>query len=293
VTVHERAEFRAMGTQVSVIGPAGHHAFEAASARVRARFAEEELRFSRFRGDSELTHVNASAGRPTRVSRPFAEVVGIALAAAATTGGRFDPTVHDALVAAGYDRDFDEVLAGARGALHPAIPCGRWNEVIVDASTVSLPADVHLDLGGIAKGWTVDRASEDALASGLPWVLVNAGGDLRIAGEAPVLEVAVEDPEDPELEVVRLRLTTGALATSSVAKRTWAPGQHHVIDPTTGAPADTDLLQATVWAPTCAEAEVLATRALLEGTQVASELPSVLVTVDREVHISVPSEEAA
>lgn len=270
--------FRAMGTGIQLLGPEGHPAMQGAVRAVEARFAAEERRFSRFRSDSELSLVNAAAGSPTPVSTAFAEVVEIALDAAATTEGLFDPTVHDALVAAGYDRDFDEVMAGARGSLHPAVPCGRWGDVELDAGILRLPEGVHLDLGGIAKGWTVDLAAADALEAGLPWALVNAGGDLRLAGDAPTIEIAVEDPEQPERELLRLRLADGALATSSIAKRSWAPGRHHVIDPRTGAPAETDLLQATVWASTCTQAEILATHALLQGSGVATSLRCALVT---------------
>jgi thiamine biosynthesis lipoprotein len=285
-TSFARHDFRAMGTAVHLLGPADDPAFPRAAARVERRFAREDRRFSRFREDSELTRLNRSSGSPVRVSRAFAEVLRLALEAASSSGGLFDPTVHDALVAAGYDRDFDEVLAGARGALHPAVPCGRWPEVVMDGSLVRLPDGVHLDLGGVAKGWTVDRAAEDALAAGLPWVLVNAGGDLRIAGAAPVLDVAVEEPERPEGELVRLRLAAGALATSSVVKRSWGPARHHVIDPRTGAPAQTELLQASVWAPTCAEAEVLATQALLQGRSAAASLSCVLVADDGDVLVA-------
>jgi thiamine biosynthesis lipoprotein len=227
------------------------------------------------------------------VSAPFAELLALALDAAVRTDGRFDPTVHDALVAAGYDRDFDELLAGARAALHPATPCGRWAEVEVDGRTLTLPAGVHLDLGGIAKGWTADRATEDAVATGLPWAAVNAGGDLRLAGEAPPLDIAIEDPEDPESELLRLRLSSGGIATSSVAKRTWAPGRHHIIDPATGLPAETELLQVTVWAETATEAEVRATDALLRGRKAAQELAAVMVTRGGDVVVSMSLEEAA
>jgi thiamine biosynthesis lipoprotein len=281
-----------MGTTFEVIVPSGHRAADRAVRAVRTRVEREELRCSRFRPDSELTHVNRAAGRPTSVSSPFAALVTLALEAADRTRGRFDPTVHDALVAAGYDRDFDELLAGARGALRPPVPCGRWAEAEVDGRTLTLPAGVHLDLGGIAKGWTADRATEDALRVGVPWIAVNAGGDLRVAGDAPTLSVAVEDPEVPGGELLRLRIREGGLATSSVAKRTWAPGRHHVIDPRTGLPADTELLQATVWAATAVEAEVAATDALLRGPT-AVEVPSVLVDRHGGVHVSCAVEEAA
>jgi thiamine biosynthesis lipoprotein len=284
--------FRAMGTTVTMLGPADDPAFEDAARQVQDRFTAEEQRFSRFRADSELSRVNARAGTPTRVSAPFAALTRLALNGAAATGGRFDPTVHDALVAAGYDRDFDELIAGARGALHAATPCGRWAEAEVDDRTLTLPAGIHLDLGGIAKGWTADRAAEDAIAAGLPWVVVNAGGDLRIAGAAPSLEVGVEDPEAPRQEMLRLRLGSGGVATSSIAKRTWAPGVHHVIDPSTGRPAETELLQATVWAEDATHAEIYATDALLLGVSAADRYPAVLVAHDGDVLSSMPTEEA-
>ncbi len=284
--------FRSMGTDVTVHGP-DHGAFDAASSVLRRRFLAEDRRFSRFRGDSELTSVNQRAGRWTSVSDGFAEVLAAALAAARTTDGIFDPTVHDALVAAGYDRDFDEILAGARGALHPSAPCGRWREIRSRPGAVFLPTGVHLDLGGIAKGWCVDRAADDAIAAGLPWVLVNAGGDLRVAGDAPALEVAIEDPGPGNEELLRSHIRSGALATSSVCARAWGIDAHHVIDPFTGAPARTEVIQASVWAATCAEAEVGATHALLLGTDAAARYPAVLVTRSGEIVISMPIEEDA
>ena len=263
-----RDGFRAMGTDVSLYGPDGE-AFDEAFAAIRRVFETEERRFSRFRDDSELTAVNRLAGRWVPVSSPFERVVRLALDQASATGGLFDPTVLHALMAAGYDRDFDEVLAGARGALHPPEPCGRWTEVQVRHGAVRLPPEVGLDLGGIAKGWTVDLAAADALDAGLAWAVVAAGGDLAIVGDAPVLEIPIEDPETLERPMATLRLDQGALATSSVAKRAWGRGLHHVIDPRTGAPLRSDTVQATVWAPTCAEAEVLATWALLRGPDAA------------------------
>jgi thiamine biosynthesis lipoprotein len=278
--------FRSMGTDVTVLGPE-HPAFDRAVDIVAARFVAEDLRFSRFRGDSELTRINRAGGGWTNASDGFVEVVDAAVTAARATDGIFDPTVHDALIAAGYDRDFDELLAGARAALHPATPCGRWREIRTRPGAVDLPAGVHLDLGGIAKGWCADRAAADAIASGLPWVLVNAGGDLRVIGRAPLLDVAIEDPETTG-ELLHTTIAAGAIATSSVCKRAWGTDLHHVIDPFTGQPARTELLQASVWAPTCTEAEVAATHALIIGVDAAHRYPAVLVTRGAEIVISMP-----
>jgi len=280
-----------MGTDVSLYGPDAD-AFDEAFAAIRRVFETEERRFSRFRDDSELTAVNRLAGQWVAVSSPFERVVRLALDHASATGGLFDPTVLHALMAAGYDRDFDEVLAGARGVLHPPQPCGRWTEVQVRQGAVRLPPEVGLDLGGIAKGWTVDLVAAEALDAGLGWAVVAAGGDLAIVGDAPALEIPIEDPETLERPMATLRLARGALATSSVAKRSWGTGLHHVIDPRTGAPLRSDTVQATVWAPTCAEAEVLATWALLRGPDAADQLSCAMVTSSGDVVVSFDQEMA-
>ena len=200
--------FRAMGTDVSLTGP-DDPSFTQAAEAVEAVFAREEHRFSRFREDSELSRVNQAAGRWTSVSAPFEALIGIALTQAERTDGLFDPTVLHAMVAAGYDRDFDEVLAGARGALHPPQPCGRWHEIVMRPGEILLPAGVGLDLGGIAKGWTSDLAAEAAVREGLPWSLVSAGGDMRIVGQAPPIDVRIEDPGAPSETAATLRLGSG------------------------------------------------------------------------------------
>ncbi|HET9672691.1 MAG TPA: FAD:protein FMN transferase, partial [Actinomycetota bacterium] len=210
-----------MGTTVRVLADTSADAatVDAAAAAIEDTFRREELRFSRFRPNSELSRVNAAAGGPTAVSPTFRTVLRLALDAAERTDGAFDPTVLGALAALGYDRDFDEVLSGARGVLHPPTPCGRWTEVRVDRGQVRLPAGVGIDLGGLVKGWTADVAAARALRSGLGWVVVNAGGDLRVDGEAPTIPVAVEDPDDPSVEVGRLLVRGGGVATSSTRTR--------------------------------------------------------------------------
>lgn len=278
-----RSAFRSMGTDVELVGPA-HAAFAGAAAIVREIFESDDRRYSRFRAESELSRVNAGAGYWMSVSPPFAELLAFAIEAARGTEGRFDPTVLDAVIAAGYDRDFDELLAGARAALRPPRPCGRFDEIELEGHRVRLPAGVGLDLGGVAKGWCVDRAAGAVVDAGLPWALVNAGGDLRIAGEVPqAIPVAIEDPEGATLEAGRVQLHVGALATSSTTRRAWGDGLHHLIDPATGAPASGDVLQATVWAPTCAEAEVAAKDALLRGPCSLERRSGVLVLRDGRI----------
>lgn len=291
----DRHAFRAMGTDVSLIAPAGGLGFGRAAADVERIFAREERRFSRFRADSELSRANRAAGRWTELSDEAAALVALALDAAERTHGRFDPTVLHAVVAAGYDRDLDRVRAEGRDARRTPTGCGRWREIRLEGRRLRMPAGVGLDLGGIAKGRTVDLAVLAAFERGLPWVVVNAGGDLRVEGEplAPGIGIAIDDPERPGAEAGRIRLTSGAVATSSIARRTWGPGLHHLIDPRTGLPSDGLVLQATAWAATCVEAEVASKTALLEGEPALGHVPAVLVLRDGRILTSLQEVAAA
>jgi thiamine biosynthesis lipoprotein len=198
--------------------------------------------------------------------------------------------VLPALQAAGYDRDYDELIAApARPAVAPGVP-HRWRQVELDGRMLFLREGAALDFGGIAKGWAVDQAL--AHTAPLPWALIDAGGDMALGGHVDEpLQIGVADPNDSRLEVARLGLDGGALATSSTVGRSWGPGLHHVIDPRTWLPATTDVLQATVWARTCTEAEVLATWTLLRGPQALREVPGIVVTAHDQVFNSMPGAE--
>lgn len=285
-----RSGFRAMGTDVSVLTP-GDAPHAAVLATARATFETEEQRCSRFSDDSELMRVNRASDTWVEISEGFEALVRFALAQARTTGGRFDPTMLAAIRAAGYDRDF--VALDPTRAPGAPVPGGGWRRIRLERGRVRLPAGVGIDLGGVAKGWTVDLAAREALRVGARWVLVNAGGDLRVMGDAPALDVAIEDPADREVEALRLRLSSGGLATSSVRARAWGEGRHHLIDPDTGAPADDAVIQASVWASTCAEAETRATWALLTGPPALRDVAGALVTRDGDLLASFPAEAVA
>jgi thiamine biosynthesis lipoprotein len=264
-----RHAFRAMGTEIELLldgRPAGFF------AAVEAEFERLEALLSRFRPDSELSRLNAAG---TLDAGPdLLAVTQAALAARERSGGRFDPTVHDALVAAGYDRSFELLTSDDSDRNGRAPRCG--GRVYVDNSRITLAPGARLDLGGIAKGYAVDRAA--AILAECGPCLVNAGGDLVARGGS--WPVGLEGAE------VVLELTAGAIATSGRDRRRWRRGgqeHHHLIDPATSRPAVTELLHVTVIAPTAVDAEVLAKVAFLGGVV---DVPRVLVHTDGTVTLA-------
>jgi thiamine biosynthesis lipoprotein len=259
---------------------------DAAFDEVEAEFERLEQIFSRFRDDSELSRLNR-AGRAV-AGGELLEVVQRALEARDSTGGRFDPTVHDAVTASGYDRTFAEVEAAGRAPRSAGVRCGGDVRVDPATHTIALGKGARLDLGGIAKGWSAERGCDVLQAVGP--CLVNAGGDLAVRGRpAPgVWPISVETPEGD----VTLGLRDGGMATSGRDVRRWLRNGcelHHLIDPATGAPAGGDVLRVTVVGADAVEAEVNAKALFLAGADAAvveadtRGLPCVVVTVDGRV----------
>ncbi len=255
--------FHAMGTEVTVhaptCGPIGEALLSVEVARI---FAEAERRYSRFREDSELAALNR-AREPMRVSRELLETLRDAQRWSERTRGVFDAGLGAALVGSGYDRSF---RAGALDRVAPpaAAPRGSLSELIIDedACTVFRPAHVVIDLGGLVKGRTVDRAAalEEDIA-------VDAGGDARMRGDGWIVDV--EDPRDERHTLLALRVCDRAVATSAPNRRNWLRGgrtHHHLIDPRTQRSAESDLAQATVVAETTEAADVLAKTVFLLGS---------------------------
>jgi thiamine biosynthesis lipoprotein len=229
---------------------------------------------SRFRYDSELTRLNQIHDQPVPVSHTLWEVLQAARTAEKFTNGLVTPTLLDALVKAGYDRSFDVL---PHQVTHKSIP--RWvvpaplNMMNVDAAaqTVILPSGMSLDFGGIAKGWCADQAVKRLQMDGP--TLVNAGGDIAISGpraDGSEWQIAISNPFQSGEEIGTIYLTACGVATSGKDRRRWTRDgilQHHVINPFTGQPAETDLLTVTVVAPTVMEAEAAAKAAFILGSR--------------------------
>jgi thiamine biosynthesis lipoprotein len=239
--------------------------------------------------------LNKAAGKWVSVSQTLWEVLQAAWEAIGWTDGLVTPTILPALESAGYDRSFEKIRNdnGSIGnhSSREKDPSGliiNWKNVEFDVSKrrVRMPEGMRLDLGGFGKGWAADQACQRL--AGFGPTLVEAGGDIalsaRLAGESP-WRIAINHPTQmqdgrydhsadyPDRPGCNRRefVTQGpaGVAASGNAFRNWGNGDqmHHLIDPRTGRPAASDLLQVSVLAETALKAEIAAKAAFILGCQ--------------------------
>jgi thiamine biosynthesis lipoprotein len=261
-----------MGAECSVLvvdGPLG-----------LATFAEREVtrcesRWSRFREDSELRYLNARAGGGfVSLTHDTFAVVERAVELWYATSGWFDPTVLDALIAAGYDATFEQVRRRPTFArLDGPEATAGCAQIELDPTrrAVRLPRNVHLDLGGVGKGFAADLVAERVVERGARGACVELGGDIRVLGEAPDGEawsIEVEDPFDESRVLLSAMLDDDAIVTSSRLHRRWCTVEgeaHHLINPTTGEPARAGVAAVITRARDAASAEAVAKAAFVAG----------------------------
>ena len=303
------AERPALGTsaRLAVWPP---ESLDGALAAVDNVLAALDRQASRFRQDSEISWIQRSGGGLFMLSDGLAEAISVALAAAEWTGGLTDPTVGDALISLGYDRDFAAIEPERREPAGAPVPAPGWQLVGLDGPLLRLPPGVRLDLGATAKGLGSDRAARAATAAGATaatatavaapggqasGVLVSLGGDIAVGGTPPRdgWPILVADGPDPagSSRAQHVRLPSGAVATSSITCRQWRRAGrmlHHIVDPRTGRPADGPWQTVSVAAATCADANAAATAAIVAGERaeewlVSAGLPARLVSHDAAV----------
>ena len=244
-----------------------------ATAVVFEQLAKVDAAANRFLAGSEVSRLARGTGTPAAVSPLLAELIGVALAAAAATGGAVDPTLGGPLLDLGCpDWAAAEPTGPTAGPDRPQPSVRRrtsWRDVRLDGRMVTLPAGTLLDLGATAKAHAADRcavAVADRFGCG---ALVSLGGDLRAAGPPPDggWQVLVQDGPDEPASQVRLA-GAAAVATSSTLHRTWRQGgtvRHHVLDPATCRPAAPVWRTVSVAADTCVRANTWSTAALVRG----------------------------
>ena len=241
-------------------------------------FEEWEQVLSRFRYDSELTRLNQIHEHPVQVSEILWDVFQAAQKAEQMTNGLVTPTVLNAMIDAGYDRPFDELIdLDPPGAGSVEISAALLKEISAHEAdrTITLPSGIGLDFGGVAKGWAAHQAMERLQVEGP--ALVDAAGDIAIsgprAGGSP-WQIGVADPFHKGEEIEILFLERCGVATSGKDRRRWLREgalKHHIINPLTDQPAETDVLTVTVIAPDVMLAEAAAKAAFIQGSRAGLE----------------------
>jgi FAD:protein FMN transferase len=281
---HEVSDtFRCFGSRCGafVIGDSREHTAEQAVADARRRLLSWHERFSRFEPHSELSRLNRDRRRQVPVSDLMARFADAATRAAFLTAGLVDATLLEEIERAGYRSHHESSvpLDVTLALAPPRQPAGaradaRWRSIEVDlaARTVTRPPGVQLDSGGIAKGLFADILAEQL--AGHESYAIDCGGDLRLGGIGRLpRSVRVASPFGEGI-LHELEVADGGIATSGIGKRSWmnADGAcaHHVLDPSTGRPAFTGIVQVTALAPSAVEAEIAAKAALLSGPDAAA-----------------------
>jgi thiamine biosynthesis lipoprotein len=257
---------------------------EEAADLARGRLLDAHRRLSRFSEGSELARLNRDPREEVPATPLLRALAGAVAIAGSHSGGLVDATLLDGIERAGYRQSLGDhrplALAEALSSRVERTPgqphhSGRWRSVSVDdtAETIIRPPGLRIDSGGIAKGLVADLLAADfgehrAYA-------IDCCGDIRIGGSSgQERTVLIDDPfGGPPMHELRLR--NGAVATSGISHRCWVGADgtpaHHILDPSTGEPAFTGIVQATAHAPSALLAEVYAKAALLSGPERAAE----------------------
>ncbi|MCL6633519.1 MAG: FAD:protein FMN transferase [Alicyclobacillus herbarius] len=302
-----RHTFRALGTTVEMGVASSPEGLDTPSilTACEAQIHRYEQRLSRFLPDSDVAHINRHPGEWVTVHPGTATVVELAIEAFMATGGLFHPALAGWLEAYGYGVSFDQVPVDSAGppvSLPPAPAdvcpvevrrtpdqeqiCRQRLDCVQTPATASAkpsqtpahPRQVRvlpgwkLDLGGIGKGWIVERAADFLRAAGLRQFVVSAGGDMVCAETKAGIpwRIRIDDPLGGAAPVLTLSVENLAVATSGTYQRRWRQGGrevHHILNPRTGRPAETDVVSCTVLHPRLVAAEVLAKTALILGWQ--------------------------
>ncbi|MFT9849945.1 FAD:protein FMN transferase [Aneurinibacillus sp. REN35] len=273
--------FRAMNTECSTAGLSS-----SAQRRVEAWFTYVEQKASRFRPDSELMQINQSQAPLYFVSLLIYQLLQEAETYFRRTDGVFSPYLGRCIHALGYTKSFENIPQVTSATivdlnLNEEKTYCHTKQIYTRRNSRSYPpiqidGDAWIDLGGIAKGWSVQTMGEWLQKEGQAEGVLNAGGDLlawRSEESREPWTVHLLAPHTGDRAIARLEMRSGrtALATSSTQKRRWrkATGEvvHHIIDPRIHQSSASDIVQASVLLPDLTAAEVYAKCLIILGMQ--------------------------
>ncbi|EKN65998.1 ApbE family lipoprotein [Neobacillus bataviensis LMG 21833] len=283
-------QFNSMSTMVQI--SINHELFANDMMPIYKLFELVENTCSRFRSDSELSILNRQVGKVVTISSELFLILTEANRFYKDTGGIFNTSILTALENSGYAKSIEFIRdRELERPAHSTAAAVRSQPYTINEERQTVILHSKIDLGGIAKGWVIDRASQ--LLAKIGYGFINVGGDIRIFGELPrPLNIGIENPLESLNMISSIQIENGAVATSTSMKRKWLVNgewRHHLINTRTGRPSESGIVSATVTAPTALEADVWAKTVLLLGEKAGREwcakkcIRAVLINKDGEI----------
>ena len=231
---------------------------------------------SHYKPESQLSQINQYANeRPVQVDKELFDLIELSTHYSQITEGAFDITY----ASVGYLYNYPQHIRPTEEQIRAALPAVNWRNMLFDEEHHTVRFEhpgMRIDLGGIGKGYAVDRGIDILKASGISHALVTAGGDSRIIGDRmgrPWL-VAIRHPDNPSKVVTRIPLRDSAVSTSGDYERYFDEDgvrYHHIIDPRTGHSAS-KVRSATILAPTATQTDGMSKTAFVLGAEKALEI---------------------
>jgi FAD:protein FMN transferase len=250
----------------------GNEAIDAVMAELR----RIDNLMSHYKPESQLSQINARANQePVQVDKELFDLIKLSTHYSQITEGAFDITY----ASVGYLYDYPHHIHPTEEQIRQALPAVNWRNLLLDEQhhTVRFGhPGMRIDLGGIGKGYAVDRGVAILQARGIQHAVVTAGGDSRIIGDhmgRPWL-VAIRHPDNPKKVVTRIPLSDTAMSTSGDYERYFDEDgvrYHHIIDPRTGHSAS-KVRSATILAPTATQTDGMSKTAFVLGPEKALEI---------------------
>jgi len=250
----------------------GDAAIEAVMAEMRRI---DEL-MSHYKPESQLSHINArAADEPVQVDPELFDLIKLSLHYSQITEGAFDITY----ASVGHLYDYPHHVKPTEAQIKQALPAVNWRNLLLDAEHHTVRFEhqgMRIDLGGIGKGYAVDRGIAILQARGFQHAVVTAGGDTRIIGDrmGRPWVVGIRHPDDKNKVITRIPIVNSAMSTSGDYERYFDEGgvrYHHIIDPHTGHSAS-KVRSATILGPTATQTDGMSKTAFVLGAEKALEI---------------------
>jgi FAD:protein FMN transferase len=250
----------------------GDEAIEAVMAEMRRI---DDL-MSHYKPESQLSQINQRANsEPVQVDKELFDLIKLSTYYSQITDGAFDITY----ASVGYLYDYRKHIHPTEAQIQEALPAVNWRNMLLDEAHHTVRFEhpgMRIDLGGIGKGYAVDRGAAILKARGIEHAVVSAGGDSRLIGDhmGRPWVIAIQHPDNPQKVVTRIPVSDTAVSTSGDYERYFDENgvrYHHIIDPRTGHSAS-KVRSATILAPTATQTDGMSKTAFVLGAERALEI---------------------